>query len=165
MIQTHVLNIEESKRVLDACGSDIQLKGCYNNTFNVLRHCSRTIRERDWKAVYGYMSTIPGCMVRHAFWLDEDGRAVDPTALLASPSGKSASREYVTFRRFELDEYLDAIEREGMDPSLFRACLSEEREMAAWAQENQVILLDQPGILVNEQMRRKKGRDCGLSLD
>lgn len=158
MIRRHELNSEESQRVLDACGDDIKMKGCYNNAFNVLRHCSRTVRERGWKVGYGYMTAIPGCMVRHAFWIDKNGSAVDPTALLSRSPQEAAERDYITFRTFELGEYLDAIEREGMDPSLFRTCLDAEREAAAWAEKNQICLLGQPDALVLEQVRLKRKR-------
>jgi hypothetical protein len=140
LIHEHEVNIKGSKDIYKECSHAIKKKMCYNNVFNVLIYYGDKFRNNEWKVAYGYVDVIDGLMARHAFIVDENGKAIDPT--LADRLEEGRDRKYVSFKIFDtLDEYLSTLEANDNEPALYDAFRTKEMKANEWASKKQLILI------------------------
>lgn len=141
MIKTYKMNYEESKKVYEECSDCIEMKNCYNNIFNVMFHNGEKFRSGEWKIAYGYYTAIDNLMARHCFIVANGSEVIDPTVFTQSKQDKE--RLYMSYKEFEdLEEYLDALDKDDRQPALYDYMRRIEMEVALpWAKENGFILM------------------------
>ena len=71
------LDYDKSKKVYEDFKSEVKIKKCYNNIFNILTLNNATFREGKWKVAYGYTEVMPLVYCRHCFILDENDKVID----------------------------------------------------------------------------------------
>ncbi|MGH0831192.1 hypothetical protein ACQVTX_23240 [Bacillus pretiosus] len=146
MIQEHKFNAELSMEVYEACKDSIEMKGCYNNVFNVLRdwdYCGK-FYSNEWKIAYGYVSIheVEGLMARHAFILDENNNVIDPTIVTTSSFDKDYKYDYVSFKVFnQLGDYTKALGNNDGMPALFNVFRKEEMEANQWGMKRGIMMV------------------------
>jgi hypothetical protein len=141
-IREHSLNIELSKEVLNNCKFCVKPKECYNNVFNILSYYTDKFRTGGWKVAYGYVDILKTepLMARHCFIVSSDGQAIDPTVVSTSTFKEEDEKTYISFKIFDtLEEYLDTIEENRNDPSLYNH--PDERNAMNWADLNNRVLI------------------------
>lgn len=141
MIREHEINIPLSREVYDGCSDLIERKMCYNNVFNVITfggHLEKFHTNR-WKVAYGYVKAVDKLMARHAFILDEDDKVIDPTLIGSKYFNEDESKEYISFKIFDFEEYLDAISANDNQPALFNVYYKEEMDAHLWAKERNMF--------------------------
>lgn len=142
------LNIKDSKAAYKKFRTAIAVKKCYENVYNIAIACPQNFTSGRWRIAYGYMdSGVPCLLLRHCFILDDCGRVIDPTIVVARETiqeelggEKEPWPNYFTMYVFQdIREYIDAFRQEkNMD---FRAFLLEyDRKAVAWATETGRIL-------------------------
>ncbi|MED3976175.1 hypothetical protein P4639_22515 [Priestia megaterium] len=137
MIKEHVLNIELSRQVYENCSDNILPKHCYNNVWNVLQEYSSCFLEGDWFIAFGYVHATQNLYARHAFIVNKDGEAIDPTLYTLSYFDEDEEREHkhVSFSVMTMREYIDKISKNDNQPALFGKFREEEKEAWDWASE------------------------------
>ncbi|PEA25818.1 hypothetical protein CN984_12215 [Bacillus cereus] len=144
MIQEHKFNADLSVEVYETCKDSIEMKGCYNNVFNVLRYYGSKFYNNEWKIAYGYVSIheVEGLMARHAFILDENDNVVDPTIVTTSSFDKDYKYEYVSFKVFnKLGDYTRTLSANDGQPALYNVFHKEEIEANQWGMQRKLMMI------------------------
>lgn len=143
MIKEHVLNKELSREVYENCAKNILPKQCYNNVWNVLQEYSSCFIEGDWFIAYGYVHATQNFYARHAFIVNKDGEAIDPTLYALSYFDEDdmyeSTQKHVSFSIMTVREYVDKIGRNDNQPALFGKFRNEEKEAWDWAKERSLV--------------------------
>ena len=137
-MERHLINVEDSKRIFEDMEHIIESKMCYDNVFHVMSYNHEKFNSGEWQIAYGFVTAIDGIMARHAFIVDSEGRAIDPT--LAKSEHDLSTREYVSFKLLKMDDYLDILMEHKREPALYNAFPEEEKEAFDWAFENHIFL-------------------------
>lgn len=124
-------NAEQSLIFNKTYKRQIQAKACYHNIWRI---CTHNNFKENYKIAYGYAHAMGNLYVAHCFFIDEEGRAVDPT--LPSPE----KDEYYVLREFDRKEYFEIITK-YRNPSLFEYEELEQikQEFIFWGIENGVV--------------------------
>jgi hypothetical protein len=143
-ITEHKMNVDMSKELYISCSNHIEKKQCYNNVWNAINFSGYGSKfvSGEWKVAYGYVSVLDdhGLMARHAFIIDEQGQAIDPTIVCLDHFNELNPREYVSFAILKFDEYLDILENNDLQPSLYMAFKDEEKQAWEWSKNNNKAL-------------------------
>lgn len=138
-MRKYELDAEKSKSVFDYCKHALLVKECYNNVFKVFDCCNGNFYDGKWKVAYGYVSSVRNILCRHCFIIDENGKAIDPT--IYTQNKARTDREYYAFKVFDdVEEYLNAIEKNNLYPALDRVLQNEEKQAHEWALDNGYFL-------------------------
>ena len=90
----------------------------------------------------GYMASKAGFFVRHAFFVDIEGKAADPTILLTRTDREELEQmRYISFQIFRIELYLKALEANHYEPALYAICHKEEEKAYEWAKGNNCVFL------------------------
>lgn len=110
-MKTHKLNVKLSEKVFNSCKKHIALKDCYANIWRVTAPNMQKFNNGEWKVTYGYMPSVCGLYVRHCFIVNQDGEAIDPTAVLIQKELQSElpKETYISFAVLDFDEYLTLV--------------------------------------------------------
>ena len=127
------INLELSKKIYEIVQDYIELKGCYNNTFNAMSYIafSEKFNLEDYRIGYGFLNKPIGnesMFFRHGYIIsNKDNSVIDVTACLwGDIKNKCCHYDYYTFKEYTMDEYTDAlIECDGM-PALYEVTQDEE---------------------------------------
>ena len=134
------LDIETSKEVYDYFKSQIKVKECYNNVFNIFTLSPKTFRDGKWKIAFGYTEVMPLLYCRHCFIIGENGKVIDPT--IYTQSNPQLNRDYYVMAVFDdTDEYLNAIESDDLMPALDKHLRVQDKQAQEWAKENGMIFI------------------------
>lgn len=134
------LNLAATTDILSRCKSKVAKKQCYANVFHVATSCMQKLTSGEWRIAYGFVFSTQNIYVRHAFFLDQDDKVIDPTPF----SGKKdrEREQYFVFKTFgTVSEYLDAINQEGGYPALSRFLRVEEQKLQQWGYENGYLFI------------------------
>lgn len=139
-MQTHTLDKKTSLEVFAECERDILPKECYKNVFRVIYSYLDNFKSGKWKVAYGYfpIRNFENLYARHCFIVDEDGKAIDPTAMLFPDVDR---RDYYSFGILNFEEYIDAVEDEKGYVALGRYFRKEESEAQQFAFKNGIFLI------------------------
>lgn len=124
------LNLELTKEIYEMYKYDVEMKLCYNNTFQVASSLimNKQFKVEDFKIAYGFMyRECIDMFVRHAYIIYK-GEVIDVTACTWNSDLEKESEElkYYAFKELEFFEYNDVlIENEGL-PALYDAFLEDE---------------------------------------
>jgi len=140
LILKHEMDVDLTLSVYEECKHSIEMKQCYNNIFNVLTRSYNKFSSGEWRVAYGYVLVVQNIMARHCFIVTKDNTIVDPTLVTTSSFDKYKDKYYISFKIFELQEYLDAIERNDRQPSFYGVYREEEMKANEWALENGMVL-------------------------
>ena len=94
----------------------------------------------EWRIAYGFVFSTQNIYVRHAFFLDQNDKVIDPTPF--SRKKDRGREQYFVFKTFgTVSEYLDAINQEGGYPALSRFLRVEEQKLQQWGYENGYLFI------------------------
>lgn len=131
-LKTYKMNKELSEQLYNKHRNTIQVKMCYNNTFEVVSENMdvwNKVHSGSWAVCYGFMQlkSVPNMYVRHAFLLNEKDEVIDVTQFRLSEVTDNA--EYHIVKEFRtMEEYLDAIIDNDGRPTLENVLANEFRE-------------------------------------
>lgn len=142
-IKKHKLNIEKSQMVFNTLKRSMQKKECYINVFNVTSAMTEKFISGQWRIAYGYYPTnFDNMYARHCFILDENGEAIDPTLPLQEWRDMDSISEYISFKIFsDFSNYLDAVKKNNLDPSLDFYLVRSNAKAFEWANENGYVFM------------------------
>lgn len=134
----HKFDYEKSKEVCEKCGN-IKPNDCYRNVFWVYSHPEYVSKftSGDWKVAYGYMWAVDNVYVRHCFVVDENGFAIDPTAVLYDREEK----DRISFALLDSNKWLDLIMENDCSPCLSLMFWKEEKEIIEYGVKEQLMFI------------------------
>lgn len=132
-MKSYKLNADKSKAVYDR--GRYEMKECYRNIFHAVTKYYSQFASGEWKVAYGYVTSIPGLLVRHCFIIDEAGEVIDPT-IYTNPHCDTDRLYYAMYVFENIEKYARAIEREGGYPALCSTMRPCERRAQEWAAEH-----------------------------
>lgn len=152
IMEKYTFNAERSKEIYKKYRSLLEVKQCYANVFRVYTRHNPSANSGRWRVAYGYMTSgIPGLLLRHCFLIDECGRVVDPTILVARDKirqncgvedrgdGNKWPTYYAMYIFSDVSEYAGALVHEGKY-ALEKTLRKYEDEARNWAFENGLVL-------------------------
>lgn len=138
-MKKYQLDYDKSKEVYEHFKSEIKIKECYNNVFNIFTLDNAPFREGKWKIAYGFTEVMPLLYCRHGFILDEDNKVIDATLFAAT---EQPHRQYYAMYVFDdVDEYLNAIESDNLMPALEGYLREHEKKASEWAKTQGIMLI------------------------
>lgn len=127
------MNLQLSKSIYEVVQDSIELKGCYNNTFNTMSELgfSKEFDFENYRVGYGFLKKNIGdthMFFRHGFIIDnKNDQVIDVTACLWNNVEEDCSDfEYYVFKEYKMDDYVDALMRCNGMPALFEDTQEEE---------------------------------------
>lgn len=139
-MRKHTLDLEQSKAVYEDCKRHIKVKHCYNNVFEVVTDYISNFRFGKWKVAYGFVEVMAGVYCRHCFILDEHGNVIDPTVY--AHTEPPTQKEYYVMATFDdVDEYLEAIEKDNHMPALEKYFREQDKQAFQWAKDNGIVFI------------------------
>ena len=131
-IRKHTLNVEKSKELLSKMPEgSIQKKECYVNMFFCQMYHRKFFVNEGYKIAYGYVNVSNKLYTRHAFIVDANNEAIDPTLALREDFDKDVddkSGTYFSFYIFDdVDNYVDAVGENDRYPDLIKPMREKER--------------------------------------
>lgn len=73
------LNLAATTDILSKFKSKVAQKQCYANVFHVAISCMQKLTSGEWRIAYGFVFSTQNIYVRHAFFLDQNDKVIDPT--------------------------------------------------------------------------------------
>lgn len=143
MLKRHPFNREESLRVYQECADIVKYKECYANVYNVAAHFAHLFHDKEWKVAYGYIRISPdnNMWARHAFIVNKQGGAIDPTYFSHENHFEGELKQHTSFYIFnDITRYATVVERNKNFPDLLQPLRKQEEKMGEWAKANNMVL-------------------------
>ncbi|WP_368262457.1 hypothetical protein [Clostridium disporicum] len=146
-MKKYCLNYELSKEVYDRNKDMVAIKECYLNVAKIIT-CDRVIKEhyKDYKVVFGGLkidlnesSNSTEMYAKHCFLLFKD-EIIDVTVFESDNINKETV-DYLIFKTFEIEDYLDKLEKCNGDTSLSKFMLKFLNEKTMELYNENIILL------------------------
>lgn len=132
----------ESKKLSKKMGSQIKLKMCYKNIFDVVTAYPTKFNEAEWFVGMCYIHLMKNLYARHCVIVTKQNEVIDPTYFLKEVIVDPSKVKYICFDAMTMNEFLDRINKNNYCPDLisYYGC-KEKRFINLQYEEDNLILI------------------------
>lgn len=127
-------DVVQSRLLHDEFKKCIRLKECYDNVMRIMFLDNFHENEHAYQIAFGYMSceSVENLYFRHAFFVSEDGKVIDPTL-------PEKEKKYYIFAMMSFSDYFGRVAEE-QSSDLTRNLMQSDQAIKEWLQTNKNIV-------------------------